>query len=1018
MGFISVRVGPAFDGSSFPAIDALEVFAVDKVGLHWLPVGEKSIVACPRRTYPALHKAASAIAAVSCLLDVVPMNQALQEYRSLVDCLVKISAIYSPHLTNEISIDSLLSHLDSDVERCQSTSDAITIRCLETELQGAPEATKTLSVITNDCVLWKLLSTVSEIARDRPLHYLQAISDNGKRSTRSLSSLAARALRSRKTLGLLIPFVHLCLNEASVMSGLSIDQGEAAIRALLSVLSVEGDDTQSLVLVTCRAIASYFAQGTSRDGARLYYGCDTCGKFPIVGYRYSIEGSSEGDPDLCSDCFTHASESPLSGRLDKGPLGSFKHEDVKRLRRIAVSSDGLSDSLSSQTEAFDSCPMVLSELRSLVSPYGWTYRDQIILWTMSEIMRRSSPRESIESNVAEFIEAMVCRLVDVCEGSPALREDRVTFLVRTILNILPQSGTIVRRIDTTPETSDFKCTIHGLPLHSVEMPESTEEGRLLICCRQRTSCNFKFVEQNGGLLVVAQHSALVRLVWKSLFSTRASGATASDALSSLLDELSFHRHGGLPAFGTEAGSASIEMPTERMSDEDGFECIQHLITVRSPGATTVCCGSVLELFAQVARESGSLPPSPSLLRTLSRCASRYIKTNNTFGQLAELALSGFCGTKRSQIVCEYFFCSDTYDNMARDIERIIDGIVLVLKKASYSRPNWRSCPTPSRDSVSPSDVLNVTPLIPDGLIHGTDESHMATCCGAILSAASRQPYAWKRFVFGSTHGNEPSSKRATSRIFIGLLAISCAHDGDLQEVALKLIDAALSSTPSSDIDDVGHDATGSLSLFLPPSVSVCSSLSVDTISTFIIRFVLRGRSAKCRNLSTSICSKMIMQLSREQASFLLLRLTLSSLRDLVQFGRHCCEAFAVLKLLALRAHSFPKLRFLAKTISSAWAHQMSSTRSRTRTTPEARIEPTSCVSCSSSSTSGKTTTDDGTEAPIRHRNQVGEFSRIRLDSSRSAATSDDFCLFFSLNRRVVINEVHFEVLDPRHRHGT
>ena len=325
-GVLGIGISQAFDATSNPLLDSLEVYAVERQAIEsWLPrvlcnevpissaVGEECVG--DSRTPGAVVMACRSLES---LCDILGPAKSLPKTESdLLKRMVQDTAVSHDRVIRE-SIDSLLSRLYPSPQARNSVKDEGALqgcslllnRCQllleETQNQMSDDEDSLTcgsfdrAWFTVRTLLRSVLRTSSHIARCRPINYFRAsdvIAENkissGSIAVDSSKLISEGIRRSLPCEDLCELFVELSLAESAIGDNTGTDQGETLASFIIVRKLLECNNLE-IVERSCHAISSFcrsYGTGDQSRGERsndlfealhkarvVCYQCDNCGQ--------------------------------------------------------------------------------------------------------------------------------------------------------------------------------------------------------------------------------------------------------------------------------------------------------------------------------------------------------------------------------------------------------------------------------------------------------------------------------------------------------------------------------------------------------------------------------------------------------------------------------------------------------------------------------------------------------------------------------------------------------------------
>jgi len=348
-GMVSIGIGSPFDSSSSSSVDSIEVYVTEREKISdWISTsyivndGKHSIESsclpigshCPDDGDVPSRGLLLSAGALATLCEISPNSSRniAENQRDLLRSLVETTAFTRNKVLCD-TVKDLLNKLEPDERLRNSLYDESILRgCMkvlrdaktlldDSTMTDANENTRwdaTRSIL-RDC-----LDTVSKIARDRPMNYLQGMENATEKDT-SIGSIASDASklilegirRSLPYSGLIDGpggLIELCLTEIAIELNTERGKNLAKFDAIKPFLESSNRDIMEL---SCKAVSDFcLRQGTTNQGDgdlfRLLQGtrivaykCDSCGLCPLKDVRYTFLEEAF-DIDLCKECYTIA----------------------------------------------------------------------------------------------------------------------------------------------------------------------------------------------------------------------------------------------------------------------------------------------------------------------------------------------------------------------------------------------------------------------------------------------------------------------------------------------------------------------------------------------------------------------------------------------------------------------------------------------------------------------------------------------------------------------------------------
>ena len=367
-GYVTVSFGPAFDTSSSPALDAIEVFAVNREDLgKWLPTRLETIVSpgffqasidifSGERKSKETSLLSVSLEAFMRFSRLFPQNkQMTQAERVLLQELVKEFAMSDSEQIFDAVDVILASHQLDDESRLAFRDKAVLERC-SAFLSSCQQEFCSGSLLDEHFDiwwqsigprLWTCFRAAVRIAKFRPISYFQSVYPNMVSPGVIANSFIPECFnRATSNLNLVSLFVELALVEIAVASSSGADKSQRArlgnfdgLRGLLLshnqyVVALASDTISKF----CKRyeVPSFLEESDcdlfAAQQMVAYYRCDRCELFPIKDVRYSLLDDSHPF-DLCQKCYRSGKRFAASQQFsaDKNVLidGKFVGEETK-----------------------------------------------------------------------------------------------------------------------------------------------------------------------------------------------------------------------------------------------------------------------------------------------------------------------------------------------------------------------------------------------------------------------------------------------------------------------------------------------------------------------------------------------------------------------------------------------------------------------------------------------------------------------------------------------------------------
>jgi len=498
-------------------------------------------------------------------------------------------------------------------------------------------------------------------------------------------------------------------------------------------------------------------------------------------------------------------------------------------------------------------------------------------------------------------------------------------------------------------------------------------------------------------------------------------------------------------------------------------------------------------------------------------------------QQAKNMLKKLCGGRKETYhrVCDHYVFAFQFKKLLLYCEDSLLAAIEVKEKARQCGPNWNKGQETSWVSLSPGGLFGVDDLISEDSLTTKFEERVRVILEYFIDATKNRGGNWRKFcamitlpLINSSNKEFDSQIHETSMykrptVFF-LMWLACSLNGSNQVKILRLIEVALTkpkslaeSVPSlkrekdasvvhdsmlkqeknsADVNlgtgmDSGKPSIHSL-IFLqdetrsPEDVllDTKSGMDINDVYTFVMQFVLRGKSVELRRISALVAEKMFPHLSKSDINIILLRFMSESMVEVGSLGQDSLEFLKLVQNLILCFGSCPILKFeivsalivecfieQIKALSASFYYKFVESEESFPGGSEERnrlsyLDLGSCVHChrdvvgapdsknitdtssnasrlSSSTRSSKSgslsysISAEESNRGVSHDKkrtkqknerawlpgQVRPYNRSRLDSLSEKVVSTEFATYIQLKCRQAISDVHVTISDPRGR---
>lgn len=331
-GIISLGIGPPFDPSNSSSVDSVEVYVVEREKLAgWIqvsyiksngeqPTGSNDCAIGPQCEDDediASRGLLLSVRALTSLCEISSesLQRVSESQRSTLRTMVEETAFTRDKVVRD-TVKDLLNKLEPNDRLRNSLYDESILRgCMKIlgdakvlfDDESMNDANENTRWDTTRSVLRDCLDTVSKIARERPMNYLQYM-ENASENDASIESIASDvsklilegARRSLPCSGLIDGpggLVELCLTEIAIE--LNTERGKNLAKFEVIKEFLESGNCE-LVELTCQAVSDFCRRqvATNQCGGDLFrllqgtrivaYKCDSCGLCPLKDVRYTF----------------------------------------------------------------------------------------------------------------------------------------------------------------------------------------------------------------------------------------------------------------------------------------------------------------------------------------------------------------------------------------------------------------------------------------------------------------------------------------------------------------------------------------------------------------------------------------------------------------------------------------------------------------------------------------------------------------------------------------------------------
>ena len=487
--------------------------------------------------------------------------------------------------------------------------------------------------------------------------------------------------------------------------------------------------------------------------------------------------------------------------------------------------------------------------------------------------------------------------------------------------------------------------------------------------------------------------------------------------------------------------------------------------------------SALDLLSQIASndlETNSMIISQSLwdkgwFNLLCSIISTTSASPHQQQLKAKRMLKRLCGGRKLvyHSVRDYHVFAIQYSSLLCYCKKILDDAFYVKEKARMCGSRWKETPL-SWENMKAGDLLGLEGLLSENSFPFDVDENVNTILNDLIESAKTRCTNWRQFCITSESPIvcNSGSNGMKSAPFIGLVWMACCLPGRCQVKILQLIDVALNEVESKSTNVVQENDEG-----LVRDDEQFPFFAEEDIVSFVVQFILHGRTSELRRISFKVASKLLNGLSKVTIMSVMEKLSRISLNLINTLGDSSSEFFA---LLNYAIYEYGKgeefyLRNISKIIFPACLNQL--TLIGPRMNEEAvcavdssdnfeesnfsfdlsscrycsyragtKVQKTKYFFCCNSNPCKKSKScpvvsmenphlensyrvirKEVFEASSQHdqtwvTSQIRPFSKTRLDASTAHFVSTEFAMYAQLKHRFAISEFHVNIQDPRGRH--
>ena len=631
-GFLSIFVGPSFDCSTSPVIDALEVFAVDREVIdRWHPQRLYSLVSSDYGPYreqqnnAAKTQAMEEDATMACLdafmrfcQIIRPEHQLSSVDRQLLERIIMRHALDNRQNVLETVGEILACFSMSQDARTAFQDKAVLLGCRDFLAQCVVQLSKSSygseplwqTMHTRLCACFKAASSV---AKSRPINYYRSVTEMSP-AVQASKFLPECFEKYSSNDDLIVDFVELCLLEMAVATSSRLDTSQRSrLGGFDGIRKLMLSKNRNVIASLCRAVAEFCADHehpSNSDnvlfaGSKLCYICDCCGEFLMKGMCYSLPDETRPF-DLCAVCYKKALHFAAAAKYDPSVLVKIDGRHVgdstkltcaesQMLQSVAIDADNQGetdeDDRHSHFENFAGGLFdAVADVVATVLDENLTAAAEHILRLAADITRLFRDNDERRERAGRLGKVVACHLSRILRKDPTCMDidgsrslaPSITFLLNAVKHMLiidhGAHGYFLEAdtsVDDTAKSSDLPVCDHGSPCVRRKYASGTSKSRAFFACPKeyKFRCNFFAWAGKPESTLEGQRSVFDAVLAGSLWEQLCSASSGSE--ESPLDTLfAFVIDCTLQSSGSEAhrdhrlGQKVLENTAIHMTDND------------------------------------------------------------------------------------------------------------------------------------------------------------------------------------------------------------------------------------------------------------------------------------------------------------------------------------------------------------------------------------------------------------------------------------------------------------------
>ena len=312
---------------------------------------------------------------------------------------------------------------------------------------------------------------------------------------------------------------------------------------------------------------------------------------------------------------------------------------------------------------------------------------------------------------------------------------------------------------------------------------------------------------------------------------------------------------------------------------------------------------------------------------------------------AKNMLKKLCGGRKEiyHRVRDHYVFAFQFKKLLCFCENVLSSAIEVKEKARQCGPNWNEKVDFSWKSLSPGGLLGVEGLISEDSLTIQNEEKIRIVLEELIDVTKNRGGNWRQFCAMNelpiSDGSQEKTVIYSRPPIFSLFWMACSLSGSNQIKILRLIEVAL--TPSAEATTIAskkksekdihlfhHDVTTSVRISNSyPFLNSCieskgdrgtpehvllnqeNNFTLVDIYTFVIQFVLRGKTSQLRSASSKVVEKIFQKISASNMNTFLTKLMSEPLYEVGSLGYACAEYFKLIQNLIISSKSKSAINF-------------------------------------------------------------------------------------------------------------